>query len=314
MSARFPFGPTPIQWKHPETGTKQAIGIAYSGGGDRVVIHMGIVQAFIELGVVPDHVAGTSAGAYASVLHALDPNSTRLIPLAIRTAQKGIPALRPSLLHILFSVVPAGIAYLFGGIRAVHLQSIAHTGRVRKLLEKRLPVQRFGQLQLDTHISATDALTGQEKWFHEPDELLVPAMLASSAVPGLFPPVRIGNALYIDGGTSDNLPLLRLAELGCTVIFACDVGYAGETNKPPRNLLDTVLLAESIGQYADVLLQEELLAARYPHITVIPVRPRVALATLPTDFRTRDIPRYVEQSAKEARQILLAAGVTPSSR
>ncbi|MGH2514871.1 MAG: patatin-like phospholipase family protein [Ktedonobacterales bacterium] len=310
MSARYPFGPSvmpPID--AARIRAEQRVGIAYSGGGDRVVIELGIVQAFIELGIVPNYIAGTSAGAYASVLHAADPRTQQYLPLAIQTAQKGVSALHPSALRILFRLAPAAISYIFGGLAAVHVQSLVDTTRLRKLLEKRLPIKTFGQLQVPTSIAATDALTGQEVWFEALDQALVPAILASSAIPGLFPPAAVGSQLYIDGGTSDNLPLFHLAQKGCSVIYACDVGYAGEANKPPRNLIDTVLLAESIGQYAAVLLQQELLAKTYPEVRVIPVRPEVALTTLPSDFKAADIPKYVAQAAAEAKKILQAAGI-----
>lgn len=310
MSTRYPFGPTampPID--AARIRTERRVGIAYSGGGERVVIELGIVQAFIELGIVPDYIAGVSAGAYAGVLHAMDPRAPQYLPLAIKTAQQGVSALRPSALRILFRLAPAAISYIFGGIQAVHVQSLNDTTRIRKLLDKRLPIKSFGQLQVPLSISATDVLTGQEAWFEAPDQPLVPAMLASSAIPGLFPPVQIGSQLYIDGGTSDNLPLFHLAQKGCSVIYSCNVGYAGEANKPPRNLIDTVLLAENIGQYSAVLTQEELLAKSFPEVRIIPVRPEVALTTLPSDFQAADIPNIVAQAAAEAKRILQAAGI-----
>lgn len=310
MSTRYPFGPTAIPpIDAARIRTERRVGIAYSGGGDRVVIELGIVQAFIELGIVPDYIAGVSAGAYAGVLHAADPRTAQYLPLAIKTAQQGVSALHPSVFRVLFRLAPAAIRYMFGGPHAVHLQSLNDNKRIRKLLEKHLPANTFEQLHVPMSISATDVLTGQEAWFEAPDQPLVPAILASSAIPGLFPPVRVGNQLYVDGGTSDNLPLFHLAQKGCGVIYACDVGYAGESNKPPRNFIDTVLLAESIGQYAAVLSQEALLAKTFPEVRVIPVRPEVALTTLPSDFRVADIPGYVAQAAAEAKRILQAAGI-----
>ena len=82
MSNPYPFGSPAMPPINIQNNLqKRLVGIAYSGGGDRVVIELGIVQAFIELGIVPDLIAGVSAGGFAGAFHALDPRSTKYMQL-----------------------------------------------------------------------------------------------------------------------------------------------------------------------------------------------------------------------------------------
>jgi NTE family protein len=286
------------------------IGIAYSGGGDRIAIHLGIVQAFIEAGIAPQRIAGASAGAFASVFHALDTSATRYLPLALATVQRALPLLRPSRLGLIFRLLPALIEGLFLGADAVSLMSLNANDRVARLLRRRLPVTTFSALSTPVSIAATNLLDGSEAWFENDTVDLIQALLASAAIPGLFPPVKIGGQYYVDGTIADNLPLFHLAEQGCAVIYACNVGFAGQASKPPRNLLDVVVQSESIGQFVADTREQQLLALRYPQIRVIPVRPQVALNALPSEIEPADVPGIVAAAASETARILAQARLT----
>ncbi len=296
---------------------KQLVGVAYSGGGERFVIELGIVQAFIELGVIPDRITGTSAGAYAGVFHALDPRSMRYMELGATMAARALPLLRPSRRVFLFRLLPAALQALFLGVGALRLPSILPNEPLRSLLASLLPVKSFRELSVPVSVSATNLLNGAETWFGSldaPDTPLVSTLLASSAIPAVLPPVRIGDHLYIDGGATNNLPLFHLAQQGCSVIYACNVGYAGEIEQPPVNLLGVGTQAIGIVQYANDLQQAQLLTTLYPEITVIPVRPRVELAKLPGTIQPRDVPRYIAEATQEAKRILLAAQPAGAAR
>ncbi len=290
------------------------IGIAYSGGGDRIAVHVGIVQAFIEMGIIPQHIAGSSAGAFASVFHALEPHALTYLPLVTRTVQRALPLLRPSRGRLIFQLLPSVLWGLIFGSGAITVQSLNSDRGIRHLLKRSLPVRTIGELGVPVSIAATNLLTGSEQWFESADTELVRALLASSAVPALFPPAHMGGELYLDGTIADNLPLFHLAQLGCSVIYACNVGYAGERTKPPANLLDTLLQAEGIGQYVADMREQELLALLYPQIKVIPVRPIVELQRLPSDIRPADVPGSGAAAAAEAKRILTEAAAPSAPR
>jgi NTE family protein len=292
---------------------ERRVGVAYSGGGQRVVLEIGIAQALIEAGITPDVIAGVSAGGFAGVFHALDPHSTRYLDLVVKTAQRAIPLLQPSRLGIAFRLLPSLLWGLLFGASAIHVQGINSNTRIRRLLERRLPVKTFHDLHVPLSIGATAFQDGSEVWFDRPEMELIPALLASSAVPGVFPPVSLGDKLYIDGSVANNLPLFHLAQQGCQLIYACNVGYAGESSKPPNNLLDTVQQSISITQYVSDVLEQQVMGALYPQVKIIPIRPKVALTTLPSAIRPEDVPALVAQAAAETRRILAEAG-QPAAR
>jgi NTE family protein len=71
-----------------------------------------------------------------------------------------------------------------------------------------------------------------ETWFSE--GRVVPAVVASAAVPGLLPPARVGNEHYLDGGIVNSIPVGRAVELGATRIFVLQVGRIDRPLKAPR--------------------------------------------------------------------------------
>lgn len=305
MSASYPISVGTIPTINLEQVSKQGrIGIAYSGGGERIALHLGIAQAFIQAGIKPERIAGVSAGAFAGVFHALDTSSTQYLPLAVSTVQRALPLLQPSRLGLVFRLLPALIKGLFLGADAVDLMSLNTSDRIGRLLRKKLPVQTFSALHTPVSVAATNLLDGSETWFEDDAVGLIPALLASAAIPGMFPPVQIGGKYCVDGSVADNLPLFHLAEQGCTIIYACNVGFAGQTTRAPHNLLDVVVQSESIGQFVADTREQEILRLTYPQIRVIPVRPQVALDSLPSDIEPADVPGIVAAAATETARIL----------
>jgi len=114
----------------------------------------------------------------------------------------------------------------------------------------------------------------------------------------------------VDGSVADNLPLFHLAQQGCTIIYACNVGFAEQKTRAPHNLLDVVVQSESIGQFVADTREQEILRLTYPKIRVIPVRPQVALDSLPSDIEPADVPGIVAAAATETARILSQARLT----
>jgi|GEM_PF-3533722 NTE family protein len=278
------------------------IGIAYSGGGDRVVIEIGVVKAFIERGIVPHYLSGSSAGAFAAALHGWKPRSMDGVNLALELAP-AIPAyLQPGRWEELARFVPALFQFLFHGFQGVTLPSVVDTARLRIMLRQKLPIKKLGDLEVPTSIAATDLLNGKEFWFEAPEDDIVVALMASSAIPAFFPPVIYNGHYYVDGNVSDVLPVLHLAQRGANIIYAVNVSYAGEQVQPPRNLFDTALQSGNILLYENELLEIDIVRALYPTVQVIPIRPAVTDA--PITFTPRSIAAIVEKACQETHQIL----------
>ncbi len=156
------------------------IGIALSGGGTRGVLHIGVLQALHDNGIVPEVVSGTSAGSIVGALytHGYAPDEIKDI------------ATRQSLLKMINLKVPNK-----GFIRHVAL---------RKLLEKFLPSNSFHGCKKPFYVAVTNLHTGKVEVYSEGP--MIDYVIASSSVPILFEPVDIDGSLYVDGGLVMNLP------------------------------------------------------------------------------------------------------------
>jgi len=160
---------------------KKKIGLVLSGGGARGIAHLGILKALNELGVTVDMISGTSAGALIGGLYA--------------------QGLKPETIFELIKDIG-----FFKAVRpAWALTGFFNMDGLKDLLMKNIPVNRFENLPLPLTVAATDIRKGQIHYFSEGE--LVPAVLASCSLPGIFNPISFNGNLYVDGGLIDNLPV-----------------------------------------------------------------------------------------------------------
>ncbi|RAY13689.1 patatin-like phospholipase family protein [Actinomadura craniellae] len=190
------------------------------GGGGALGAHeVGMLKALHEAGISPDVVVGTSIGAINGAFVAADPDKAveRLAELwagqAAREAFGAPPWTR------LWTLARSG----------THLHPI---GPLCRTLEEVLPVTDFHDLAVPFQCVAAGIETAMAHWFAKGP--LVPAVLASCAVPGLLPPVRVGEHHYFDGGLVHSIPVGRAVELGADTIYVLHVGRIERPLAPPR--------------------------------------------------------------------------------
>lgn len=277
----------------PNICNERIVGVAYSGGGNRGVVHIGVLRAFLEKKVVPTHVAGVSAGAFAAAFHAFDPHTFNSF----------------TDLKILFSYVNKAFIGLSAwqllkkfAVDGLNVKAIGDSSKIKEFLEKRLPFRKFEDLKTKLALGATNFETGQDVWFRSGP--IIPALLASAATPGIFPPVEIDGKIYTDGGVTDNLPLFELAKEGCGTLYAVNAGYAGDTKKSPRNFIEAILSARDIAQYQTERYEEELIKCLYPNIKIVRIEPRVGLTLAPYDFTPEKAEDVIEESYKHTLKLL----------
>ncbi len=166
--------------------SKPRIGLALGGGGMKGLAHVGALSVLEEVGIQPDFIAGCSIGAVIGAFYA-----------------SGYRAEHMS--YILKSSPPASMfSWRFDGL------GLFDVSRFRDFLYEHLGNKRIEQLPIPLALVTTDLETGNECVLdHGP---LVPAVLASSAVPGIFPPVEVGGRLLVDGGLVNNLPVSVLKD------------------------------------------------------------------------------------------------------
>lgn len=201
-----------------------------SGGGNLGAIQVGMLKALTEHGIVPDVVLGCSVGALNGAGFALDPGPQGVRRLEEHWRRSTSADLMPS------SRIPSAVQLLRKGF------SLHSNQGLRASLESLVGrSRRFDELELPFQCVAAEVEAAAEKWFDEGD--LIEAILASAALPAVYPPVVIDGIRYVDGGVIDNVPIARAVELGCRTIYVLHVGPHGRPDAEIRRPLDGALLA-----------------------------------------------------------------------
>ena len=204
------------------------------GGGVLGSSEVGMVRALAERGVRPDLVLGTSIGALNGAFIAADPGlegAERLAAVWEAVVREGV-----------FLDNPVRQAARVAKYRT-HLLSNAP---LRHLVERYLPVSRFEDLEVAFQCVAACIEDSSGRWFSQGD--LSDAVVASCSVPGLFPPVRIGDHHYLDGGLVHSIPVGRALALGATRIFVLQVGRVEQPLRPPTKPWEVATVAFEIAR------------------------------------------------------------------
>jgi NTE family protein len=180
----------------------------------------GMARALLEAGVVPDLICGTSIGAINGAALAAEPSPDGARELLDTWRELATDALLGgSLVGRVVELVRSGT-------------SLHDAGQLRRLLRQRLPVHDFEDLTVPFECVAASIERAQEHWFGSGD--LVEAVLASCALPGVFPPVRVGEEHFFDGGLVNSVPLGRAVAHGADTVWVLHVGRIEEALRVPR--------------------------------------------------------------------------------
>ncbi|MBA3745294.1 patatin-like phospholipase family protein, partial [Sporichthya sp.] len=173
------------------------------GGGMLGAAEVGMLQSLAEHGVEPDLVLGTSVGAINGAAYACRPGVGAATRLAQMWADLGSS-----------DVFGGGIVASLGTLARSSGTHLYQNDRLQALLTEHIPVAEFEDLAVPFQCVAACVERAAAHWFTGGP--LAEAVLASCAVPGLLPPVRIGKEHFLDGGLVDSLPVSRALALGAT--------------------------------------------------------------------------------------------------
>jgi NTE family protein len=187
------------------------IGFVLSGGANLGSIHVGMLQGLLEAGVKPDIVVGTSIGAVNAAYIASDPSLE-----AVEQLRRLWCDVRARDIFPLSPVHNARALFRQGGFFSSHCW--------RKFLTERLPYRDFEETAVPLRIMATNFEDGRSVVLDKGP--VVEAVLASTALPGIFPPHEIDGAYFLDGAISDQLPLKVALEAGADTIYVMAVSVA----------------------------------------------------------------------------------------
>jgi NTE family protein len=186
------------------------VAVVLSSGANMGAVQVGVLRALVEHGVRPDLVVGCSIGALNGAALAHDPTVAGVARLeeAWTTADARGVIPRPWL--------PPAVALIRRG------ESVASRDGLHRLIERSVAATSFADLAVPFHCVATDVEACTDAWFSEGP--LLDALLASAAMPAMFPPVTIDGRRYIDGAVVNDVPVRRAVALGARTVYVVEVG------------------------------------------------------------------------------------------
>ncbi|MBV8994237.1 MAG: patatin-like phospholipase family protein [Pseudonocardiales bacterium] len=240
-----------------------------SGGASLGAIQVGMLRALFERRITPDLIIGTSIGAL---------NGTYI------ASRPAIPETADALadiwlgLHRFEIFPPDPITGLLGLIGLAN--HFVPSAGLRRLLCRHQNIERLEDATIPVHVVATDARSGTERRLSR--GLAQPAVMASAAMPGVFPAVKINGDQLIDGGVASNTPTSDAVERGARTIYVLPTGHACNLPRPPRSALAMAIHANTLLLSQRALIEVHRLAGRARLIVLPPPCPQ---PVHPADFR-----------------------------
>jgi NTE family protein len=200
----------------PRDAGKTAFVLA--GGGSLGAIQVGMLQELMRAGVRPDFVIGSSVGALNAAFFAGDPTPEGVAKLSSVWRRLRRRDVFPFTLSSAVSWAGPAAAFF-------------NSARLRGLIERNLEYANLEDARVPLHVVATN-LGGEAVRLSSGS--VADAVLASAAIPAVFPAVEIGGVHLMDGALSGNTPILTAAELGATRLIVLPTGFACTLEGPPR--------------------------------------------------------------------------------
>ncbi len=221
----------------PLANWPRPVAFVLSGGGSYGAVQVGMLQALTEAGIAPDLVVGSSVGALNGVRYASSPGDA-------------IEAL--SSLWREMGRVP-----VFGGRTRVgrswsatrrflrrNTPSLCSPEPLRTLIDANMPIPSLEDLPVPAAVVVTDLQAGRPKILTRGE--VGPLLQATSAIPGVFPPVQIDGCIYVDGGVSANVPIRQAIAAGARSVIVLDANPATMPGTIPDSVMDSVFAASKI--------------------------------------------------------------------
>jgi NTE family protein len=244
------------------------VAFVLSGGASLGAIQVGMLRALYEREIAPELIVGTSAGAVNGAFIASRPPT-------VQTAESLARIWRSLRTFQVFPPNPATALLALLG-RRDHL--IPNDG-LRALLSAHQQFERLEDAPIPLHVIATDIRSGLERRLSQGDAQA--AVLASTAIPGIYPPVRFDGFDLVDGGVANNTPISHAAELGASRIYVLPTGITCELPTPPRGAIP--MLVHAITLLTNQRLVQDI--EDFSHkAELIVLPPPCPLAVLPSDF------------------------------
>ena len=261
------------------------VGYVLGGGGSLGAVQIGMLQALGEHHIAPDIVTGTSVGSLNGAVIAQDPGDAvnRLGETWARMTRErvfpgGLLAQARTLQHTRTHLFPsAGLAAVIADFIGTEIT--------------------FADLALPFAAMATDVATARPHVLN--DGPVLPALLASAAIPGIFPPVQLGSRLLYDGGLVANVPMRQALAMGARSLVVLDCNFPGNIPEVSGSIAEVLFYTVMVTMRSQAVLEAPLVALDVPVVYLHGPEPhRIS----PLDFRQTGT--LIEAAYEAARSFL----------
>jgi NTE family protein len=243
-----------------------------SGGGSLGAVQVGMLAVLNERGFRPDLLVGTSVGALNAAYLGVNGYDAaaidRLAGIWRRLRRADV-----------FPFQPVRQTMAFAGRRP----SLCSQRPLRRLVESNLAIENLEDARIELHIVTTDVMSGEEVLLSSGDA--ISAVLASAAIPAVFPPVRREDRLLMDGGVANNAAVSHAIQLGAERIIVLPAGFSCALLAPPTTPLPAAT-------HALTLLIEQRLIVEVAHLAdradIVVLPPLCPVSVSPIDFSAAD--------------------------
>jgi NTE family protein len=270
-----------------------SIGLALGGGGAKGLAHILMLEALDDMGITPRVIAGSSIGAIIGALYA-----SGLKGREIRAQIEQFFVEQDNAEHKLFAL-PKSIRWLDFIDPAFVMGGLLDSSDFISYIGELMPARRFRDLSIPLKVVTADLMTG-EQVVVESGELL-PAVQASMAVPGVFPPVEIDGRTLVDGGVANPLPY-DLVERGSDIVIAIDVSGSRDFEAGEK-LSSLGVLLQSFTAMSHNILAEKL---RHQRPTVY-VKPDIRNVQILEFYKARQVFEQAQPAQKDFIKTLESA-------
>jgi NTE family protein len=251
----------------------------------------GMLRALGEAGIGPDLVVGTSVGSIngAMVAQYGEGATDRL-----GRVWAGMTKDR---------VFPGGMLGMARTLRESRTHLFSNRGLAEVIGEHLGADTRFADLGIPLGVVATTVESGAALLIRR--GALLPALLGSCAIPGLYPPVEVDGRLVYDGGLVANVPMRQALAMGARSLVVLDCAFPSRIPAPPRTMPEVLMYTAMISMRNQAVLEAPIAAARVPVVYLPGPAP---IRVNPLDFRQTD--ELTEQAYEAARSYLTDLVVT----
>ncbi len=257
------------------------------GGSIKSAFQIGCLKELIKRDIEPDCVIGVSGGSVnGSVL--LTNNDLKENIKRMESLWKKIKRA---------DVFPINFQLFY---KTIYASSIYSNKGLKQILKKMIPRDNFKYLSKKLYILSTDFSNGDPVYFNKGK--IIEKVLASCAIPGVYPPIKIKGKYYIDGGLSGNAGIIQAEQLGNDIVFVLNPSTDPPKNEMPSFYLEMMRTIDS--SYLNVIERE---IRQLKKSKAIEIRASTKFSGKFTDFK--QIKNLINDGQKRTKQLLNAFSI-----